>query len=135
MKPSQLNQLMRNPKAMMDFHATGKLPEAPVDPRSPLITLLKSFHPSERVRITRITIDSRMGYQGRHTFCNAAQALEWLCPPNRPQYLPSESAQDKRFQRPLSINNLTECANVPEAIIRDWCQRSGQPRPPASPAP
>lgn len=135
MKPTPLRQLIRNPKAMMDFQASGKLPEVPADPQSPLITLLKSLHPTERLRITGVTVDSRMGYQGRRTFANAAQALEWLCPANRPQYLPSESAQDKRFRRALGIDSLMECANVPESIIRDWCQRSGQPRPPASPAP
>jgi hypothetical protein len=135
MKPDQLRHLMRDPKAMMNFQATGKLPEPPADPKSPLITLLQSFYPTERARITRVIIDHRMGYQGRRTFANAAQALDWLCPPNRPQYLPSESAQDKRFQKDLGVEEFLECAIIPEAIIKAWCRRSGKPRPTVLPAP
>jgi len=135
MRHAQIKKLISSPKAMMDFHLTGKLPALPADPSSPLITLLKTFHPSERLRITHLVIDTRLGYQGRFTFANAAQALNWLCPANRPHSLPSEAAQDKRFNKVLGIEDLLSHATIPEGIVTAWCRRMGKRPPESTPTP
>jgi hypothetical protein len=124
-----LNHLARNPKAMMDFHATGKLPQM-ADPSSPLITLLRSIHPSELRLITAVRIGRSLGYSTNMPFQNAAQALNWLKPSYSAQSYPSESHQDKRFNRVLTIDDLAECANVPEMIRKDWWQRNPSARKP-----
>jgi hypothetical protein len=118
-----LNHLARNPKAMMDFHATGKLPQM-ANPSSPLITLLRSIHPSELRLITAVRIGSALGYNSNTPFQNAAQALNWLKPNYSAQSYPSESHQNRRFTRALTIDDLARCANVPEMIRQDWWQRN-----------
>lgn len=114
-----LNHMLRNPKAMMDYQATGKRPQL-AEPSSPLITLLLSISPNERRMITALRIGPGLGYTGNQLFQNAAQALNWL----KPQYVatsyPSESHQNKRFQQALTIDDLAACANVPELIKEAW---------------
>ena len=128
-KSKTLNHLARNPKALMDFYATGKLPQM-ANPSSPLITLLRSIHPSELRLITAVRIDRSLGYNSNTPFQNAAQALNWLKPSYSAQSYPSESHQNKRFNRVLTIDDLAECANVPEMIRKDWWQRNPSARKP-----
>ena len=55
--------MMLSPRAMMDFQATGKLPQ--VDVRSsPLITLIESINPRARVLITAVKLVPELGYKG-----------------------------------------------------------------------
>jgi hypothetical protein len=114
-----LNHLLRNPKQMMDFQATGKLPLLAA-PTSPLITLLQSISPNERRMITSVRIGQSLGYTSNKLFQNAAQALTWLKPGYSATSYPSESHQDKRFTKILTIDDLADCAKVPDMIKESW---------------
>jgi hypothetical protein len=136
-----LQLLLRNPAAMARHHATGRTP-ALANPSSPLITLLKSLSPRDRSLITGLTIDASMGYSGSRIFATAGQAMNWLVPPHAATHYPSESWQDKRFQKALTIDELAKNANVPHDIVEHWWQRhpslgrrSSDPLPPGDECP
>lgn len=117
-----LHRLATNPKALMDFRATGRLPVS-VKPKSPLITLLQSLHPRERVQIASVFVSEALGYTGARNFANAQQALNWLCPSGSSSCPASQSWQNKRFQKVLTIDDLAGVARVPDSISRDWWHR------------
>lgn len=123
-----IRHMMSNPKALMDFQATGKAP-ALASPRSPLITLLQSIHPSERRLITAVKISRELGYSGATSFQNAAQALSWLVPAYSATHYPSESHQDRRFARVLTIDDLAKFAHVPDVVRDSWWRRNEAMRP------
>jgi hypothetical protein len=122
-----LNHLLRNPKQMMDFQATGKIPQL-AEPKSPLITLLQSINPNERRMITSVRIGQGLGYTSNKLFQNAAQALTWLKPGYSAASYPSESHQDKRFAKVLTIDDLASCAKVPDSIKEAWWRQHPEMR-------
>lgn len=118
---SKIRQLIRNPKAMMDLQATGRLPQTPErDDPSPLARLLNSLTPRELLQITSVTVCPELGYQCRNTFRNAQQTLNWLYPdPINGATYPADAVRDRRFEsrRPtLSIEDLAKHASVPDHI-------------------
>lgn len=117
-----LSLLMKRPSAMSRFLATGALPSV-AKPSSPLITLLESLSPRERSRIVGLKVGPALGYNGSRQFHTAHQALSWLIPANLSTMPASQSWQDRRFTRRLTIGDLQACANVPADIVRTWWQR------------
>lgn len=122
-----LNHLLRHPKQMMDYQASGKLPQL-ASPSSPLITLLQSINPNERRMITALRVGQSLGYTSNNLFQNAAQALSWLKPAYSATDYPSESHQIKRFTKALTIDDLASCAQVPEMIKASWWSQHPQLR-------
>lgn len=120
-----IKHLLRNPLAMANFRATGKAPQFST-PSSPLITLLQSLYPRERTQITAVRVNELLGYQGGRQFHNAAQALTWLAPVNPGTHIPSESWQNKRFQKVLTIDDLAQNARIPVSVIEGWWRRHPQ---------
>ncbi|QCT95376.1 hypothetical protein FEV13_00015 (plasmid) [Stutzerimonas degradans] len=120
-----LYNLATNPQALMRLRTTGHLP-AVRNPSSPLITLLQTLHPRERLQITGVTVGSSLGYTGCRRFHNAQQVLNWLVPPGDHSRVASESWQDKRFQRELGIDDLAKVASVPKIVAEGWCRRNPQ---------
>jgi hypothetical protein len=114
--------MLRNPRDMMRFQATGTLP-TPASPQSPLITLLESIYPRDRQRITVVVIGPQLGYQGLHRFHNLAQALNWLKPNNTAKSHPSQSFHIRAFSKSLTIADLKDFARVPEQIEQEWNRR------------
>lgn len=90
---------------------------------SPLITLLQSLHPRERLRIASVTFSPPMGYTGSRIFQNAQQALIWPLSAGLPRNVPSQSWQDKRFRRPLTVDDLGHHATVPADVAEAWWRR------------
>jgi len=117
--------MLRNPRDMIRYQATGALP-TPANPQSPLISLLESIYPRERARITAVVIGPQLGYQGHHRFHNLAQALNWLKPSAPAKHHASQSFQIRAFSKHLTIDNLKEFAQVPQAIEQEWKRRHGQ---------
>ncbi|KRW83693.1 hypothetical protein [Marinobacter sp. P4B1] len=108
MNSRQVHHLATNPKAMMEFRATGRLPRMVV-PSSPLISLLESLSPRDRQAIRGIQLHPSLGYLGGIRFHTAEQLYRWLKP--APQMLeheswPAESYRDKRFHQKLSLDDL-----------------------------
>lgn len=114
--------MLRNPRDMMRFQASGALP-TPASPQSPLITLLESIYPRDRQRITAVVIGPQLGYQGHHRFHNLAQALNWLKPCYTAKSYPSQSYQIRSFAKALTIADLKEFARVPELVEQEWNRR------------
>ncbi|MDF9779108.1 hypothetical protein [Pseudomonas baetica] len=117
-----IQHMLRNPRDMMRFQATGALPTL-ASPQSPLITLLESIYPRDCQRITAVVIGPQLGYQGHHRFHNLAQALNWLKPSYTAQSYPSQSYQNWAFFKALTIADLKEFARVPEQIEQEWNRR------------
>jgi hypothetical protein len=122
-----LQHMIRHPHKMIDFHLSGRTP-ALADPQSPLITLLLSIPPAERRLITAVKVGQALGYTSQNTFQNVSQALNWLKPSYSAESYPSQSHQNKRFTTPLTIDDLAECANVPEMIKESWWRNNPRAR-------
>lgn len=115
MNSRQMRYLATNPRAMMEFRATGRLPRM-VTPGSPLITLLESLSPRDRQAIRGVQLHPSLGYLGGIRFHTAEQLYRWLKP--APQMLeheswPAESYRDKRFSRKLRLSDL-------RPFVADW---------------
>lgn len=117
--------MLRNPRDMIRYQASGALP-APANPQSPLITLLETIYPRDRVRITAVVIGPKLGYQGHHRFHNLAQALSWLKPNAPAKNHPSQSFQIRAFSKPLTIGDLKAYAQIPQHIEQEWNRRHGR---------
>ena len=103
---TEMKALMRSPKALMDFKMTGRKPKA-VQPTSPLIILLESISPRDRLNIIGIRLSPKLGYQSGAQFHTAAQLLNWLKPnPWIVGTWPAESCRIKMFSQKLILKDL-----------------------------
>jgi len=108
MNSKQARYLARNPKAMIRYQTTGRLPQT-FRPTSPLIELLESLSPRERLQITGIRLSPALGYQCSQTFANAEQLYRFLKPQAEMiegEPFPAESMRIKRFAKRLTIDDL-----------------------------
>lgn len=105
----QMNQIARSPSAYLKFATTGNAPQ-PASPKSPLIDLLLSMSARERAAVRSLVVDHRLGYSGHRVFETAAHALNWLKPAYPAKSYPSQSWQDKRFTRRLTLEDLLACS-------------------------
>lgn len=105
----QMTYLQRHPAAMARYLLTGKAPQM-ANPSSPLISLLRSVSPHDRLAIRNVTVCPALGYTCRFTFPTAQQALQWVCPspPVPMANLPAESYRNKQFAGPLFIDDLLD---------------------------
>lgn len=110
MNSKQARFLARNPRAMMQYKATGRLPQ-PFRPSSPLIELLETMSPRERVELRGIRLSPALGYQTGQTFANAEQLYRFVKPQaemSESEPFPAESMRIKRFAKRLTIDDLKE---------------------------
>lgn len=119
-----LSFMLRHPNHLSAYHATGKVPEM-ATPTSPLITLLASLWPRERLSITCVDVGQALGYIGARTFRNAEQAYRWLVPTTPQCYVASMGAQDRRFRQALTVDDLAKHARVPQHVAESWWRRHG----------
>lgn len=98
----QIKHMIRNPKAVMDYHMKGKLPNA-IRPTSPLISYLESIAPRDRQNIKNVRLSPKLGYQSGAQFRNAEQMLRYLKPRD---YVvgnwPAESVRIKAFNTKIT---------------------------------
>lgn len=118
----RIQLMLRNPKALMEFAARGRLPEVDT-PSSPLISLIESIPAGFRNRITNVVVGTALGYQGQHRFNNLAQALNWLKPAYMAQSYPSESYRIKRFRDELTLQDLLNHCEIPERVANELSLR------------
>jgi hypothetical protein len=105
---------------------TGQLPVM-AKPDSPLIRLLASIPPSELPLIKSLKVSPSLGYTGSRVFANAAQALNWLRPSYSALHYPSQSWQDRRFFRELTIADLMENAKLEPYLIKKYKLEKEEP--------
>ncbi len=127
----QMNKIARSPSAYMKFVTGGGVPE-PAKPRSPLIDLLQSLSPRERLAIRDLTVDHRLGYMGQRQFQTVANALNWLTPSYPAESYPSQSWQDKRFTKKLTLEDLVACTAMAERAA-EQAARVEDPEPLSGP--
>ena len=112
-----MNRLAKNPRDMMRYQTTGRLPQTKT-PDSPLIRLLESIPPRERLRYQGILVSRELGYNANFRFTNAEQLLKWIKPSDRmfaDEPFPAESRQIAGFNKPLTIEDLkAACTQAPE---------------------
>ena len=109
MNNQQMKVITTNPKAMIDFHITGKLPQLKDSLSTPLRDLLLSISVSERERYKGITVDHRLGFTGQLTFHSVFQLLRWLGHQQQVvnnQTLPYYGFVNRRFQQRLTIEEF-----------------------------
>jgi hypothetical protein len=116
----QIQYLARNPRAYLQFQATGRLP-ATVRPSSPLITLLEAIPPRLRMQIRGVRLSPDLGYLNGMQFHTVEQLLRWLKPGAEmlvSESWPAESCRDKRFRRRLTLKDLKpHCASWPDERV------------------
>jgi len=119
--PRRIRELMRNPRAMMNFKATGKLPLVPDREKpSPLVVLLLTLTPRDLLQIGPMTVCPELGYRCQNTYRNARLALNWLYPDHiSDTSSPADARRDRVFeaQNPkLSLEDLARHATIPAHI-------------------
>ena len=124
-----MRELARNPVAYQNFLTMGKLPEL-ISTKGPLISVLQSMTPRERLAVVGLTVGPSLGYQGKRIFNNAEQALRWCAPDNQMlarQSWPAESWRIKNFNQKLSVVDvLKQSTKFPEEIGKRHGFQSGQ---------
>lgn len=127
MNSRMIRHLLSHPAEMVRFQATGRLPK-PVRPASPLIDLLESLTPHERLAIRGLRVSRELGYDGSRVFANAEQALNWLKPaPEVFGVVHAESWRLKGFHRQLTLADLAAAAaSVPESVARRCTPQGGE---------
>ncbi|WP_019583836.1 hypothetical protein [Thioalkalivibrio sp. ALE16] len=114
-----IRHMMRNPRELIDFETTGRVPR-PMRVESPLIDLLRTLSPRDRMCIEGIQLSPELGYHYAGFFRNAEVLLRWLEPDGEVfegDTWPAESWRDKRFRQRLTLADLKPfVANWPEHL-------------------
>ena len=119
MHSKQLQAITQSPRLAMRYQLCGEVPKM-MTPRSPLIDLLETYTPHQRIRMIGIRVLPALGYTGGLTFRNGEQLYRWLKP--EPQMLetdtwPAESRRIKTFRKKLTEADLRKhCQSWPEFI-------------------
>lgn len=113
----RVRAMLRSPRAMMEFQATGRLPNLPERERpSPLAALLLSLAPRDLAQIRSVTVGPGLGYCCRREFPTAQAALNWIYPQHASGPTPGDFHRDPRFEartRTLSLTDLAKFAILP----------------------
>lgn len=108
--PKIMKYLTTHPNDMMKFQMTGRVPNS-VCPDSPLISILMTLSPRERLDIKGLNI-CNLGYQNNQVWQNAEQLMRWLKPSSEVigNYI-AGSYQNRRFQKQLSLQDIKDNAH------------------------
>lgn len=113
MNQKQMRYITRNPRALMEFQATGRLPRM-LRLDSPLIRLLEQYTPRQRTQMRGVSLHPDLGYQTGMRFNTGEQLYRWLKPSAEVldcENIPAESYRNKRFNRVLIEDDLRKhCA-------------------------
>ncbi|MDD3575467.1 MAG: hypothetical protein PHT38_01125 [Halothiobacillus sp.] len=117
MNSKQMRYITRNPRALMEFQTTGRLPRMKrLD--SPLIRLLEQYTPRQRMQMRGVRLHPDLGYQTGMQFHTGEQLYRWVKPSAEVlecENIPAESYRNKRFNRELTEDDLRKhCASLPE---------------------
>ncbi|WGK63429.1 hypothetical protein QAO71_17970 (plasmid) [Halopseudomonas sp. SMJS2] len=117
---SRIKEMLRSPKAMLQFQLTGQLPSLPPREKpSPLAALLLSLSQRELLLVRNLMVGPDLGYQGQRTFANGAQALNWVYTKHASQHTPADSWRNRRFEqlsKPISLEQLLKQCSPPPPL-------------------
>lgn len=125
----QMRELMKNPKAMMDFQTRGLLPKMRKPIKTPLWELLNAIPARDRMSMRGIRLSPKLGYQNGTVFETAEHLFRWLGGNGElgpRETLPSESYAIRSFRKKLTLDDVkSHCAQVPS-----WWAHRGEPKGP-----
>lgn len=130
MSARTIHKLATNPALMARVLSTGRMPtERRVT--SPLIELLESITPRDRLRMRGVRVSWRLGYLSTARFQTAEALLKWLKPFDTAvgnESWPAESCRVKAFRGPVRLAELLKCCDVyPEELdVRAMAGRGGR---------
>lgn len=104
---AQVKWISKNHRAFLDYQLTGKVPRT-YWPDSPLIRLLESISPRDRLRICGVRLSPALGYSHTVRFHTAQQLLAWLKPREliEGEPCPAETCRIKSFSNTLTLDDL-----------------------------
>jgi len=116
MNPEQMSHLMRRAQAMK-HQMNGQLQRI-ITPRSPLLICWKAWAlERDYDSVACVRLNPALEYHCGLQFHTCEQLLRWLKPEAQMlenESWPAESYRDKRFNRPLSADDLKQfCADYP----------------------
>lgn len=117
MSRRQIQYMMRNPKAMMDFQTRGVLPSEKRAPSTALRDLIEKIPPRLRVRFRGISLHPDLGFRSNQRFDNLEQLFTWLGGNQTligGRTMPYMSWSNKGFRKQLTVNDLLPfCSDYP----------------------
>ena len=120
----ELHLLTTNPRAKQEYFRIGRVTvEGKQSPMTPLLVLICSIPPRDRLPIKGIHVCPGLGFTRVLHFQNASQLFNWLSPAHG-SYSAANASANKRFSETLTIDDLrTNSSEIPERILKDWWAR------------
>lgn len=119
----RFRELARNPRLMMEYQATGKLPSPRLQraERTPLLNLLASLSPSLRGAIIGVKLSPALGYDVGCTFSTAEHLYRYIGGyrnGNRPEI--GEYRMIRSFKGEVTLDMLLNASACPpsDSVIR-----------------
>ena len=109
MQSKQIQHMLRNPRALMNFQLSGRLPIVRKPQPTPLWLCLSRMTPRERLNLRNITLSPALGYNCRIPFRNAEQLWQYLGGQDDivgETRLPSESRIIRSFRQTITPDQL-----------------------------
>lgn len=117
MSNMQIQAMMRSPKKLMHFHATGELPRECAAPSTPLLKLISSIPMRQWHQYTGVTVDRRLGFNGSRQFDSLHQVATWIGRNARlvdNKRMPYMSWMITGFNKKLQLEDLqAKCSKYP----------------------
>lgn len=117
MSQRAIQAMMRNPRHLMKFQTTGRLPSERPTPATPLRDLIEKIPPRMRLRFVGVKLHPSLGFNSSSQFNNLEQLYTWLGGGKTligSKTMPYMSWQNRGFRKKLTIADLIEhCAKVP----------------------
>ena len=107
---NQMKEIIRNPRAHMNFQITGRLPTETRAPESALRALIDKIPRGLWGQFTNVKVDASLGFTGSRNFNNLAQVHQWIGGSNKTiignRTMPYQSYMMRGFRKTLTIENL-----------------------------
>ena len=112
-----IQAMMRDPRALMRFHQTGRLPSSKPAPTTPLRELIELIPPRLRSRFKGVSLHPKLGFESSMTFRNLSQLYTWLGGNQTivgNESMPYMHWRNRAFHKRLTIADLVvHCASSP----------------------
>ncbi|EGQ7973644.1 hypothetical protein I7Z51_002569 [Vibrio parahaemolyticus] len=125
MSHQAMNAMLRNPKQLIKYQMTGRLPRVSDAPATPLRDLISNIPPRLRLEFKGIRLSASLGFNSGAQFHNLEQLYSWLGADQKligSATMPYMSWRIAAFNKPLTLAELIpHCSTVPcEEIINKF---------------
>ena len=112
-----IKAMMRNPKAMMDFQLTGRLPRTKDAPTTPLREAIEKIPPRLRTQFVGIKLNPSLGFHSGAQFNDLSQLYTWLGGGKTlagSQTMPYMGWVNRGFNKKITITDIvSNCSKAP----------------------